>query len=129
MSLTPRMRMTLISAALRQSRLDEALTHLSQLPKNKAAAIPPPVTSRLLSVAGKSNRLTEVVDKLKELQVKFDTKSLDEALSESLKRGDTVTCRQLYQLAASLSIPKSARTFELLLKAHSSDSGTVRSLF
>ena len=104
----------------RQSRLDEALAHLSQLPKTKAAAIPSQVTSRMLSVAGKSQRLTEVVDKLKELQVKFDTKSLDEALSESLKRGDTVTCRQLYQLATSLSIPKGARTFEMLLKAHSS---------
>ena len=65
-ALTPRMRMTLISTALRQSRLDEALAPLSKLPKAKAAAIPPSVTSRLLSVAGKPQRLTEVVDKLKE---------------------------------------------------------------
>jgi len=128
-TLTPRIRMTLISSALRQNRLDEALEHLSAMPKTKAAAIPPPVTSRLLSVAGKAQRLTEVVGKLQELQVKFDTKSLDEALSESLKRGDTVTCRQLYQLASALKIPKSARTFEMLLKTHSSDSATVRSLF
>merc|ERR1719353_1028543 len=113
--------MTLISTCLRQSRLDEALGHLLQLPKTKAAAIPPPVTSRLLSVAGKSQRLSEGVEKLKDLQVKFDTKSLDEALSESLKRGDTVTSRQLYQLATSLSIPKSAKTYEMFLKAHSSD--------
>ena len=128
-TLTPRIRMTLISSALRQNRLDEALEHLSAMPKTKAAAIPPPVTSRLLSVAGKAQRLTEVVGKLQELQVKFDTKSLDEALSESLKRGDTVTCRQLYQLASALKIPKSARTFEMLLKTHSSDRATVRSLF
>jgi pentatricopeptide repeat protein len=50
-------------------------------------------------------------------------------LTESFRRGDTVTCRQLYQLATSLSIPKGARTYEMLLKAHSSDSGTIRSLF
>ena len=117
-ALTPRIRMMLISAALRQNRLDEALEHLSVMPKTKAAAEPPPVTLRLLSVAAEAQRLTEVVAKLQELQVKFDTKSLGEALSESLRRGDTVTCRQLYQLAAALSIPKSARTFEMLLKAH-----------
>ena len=36
-ALTPRIRMTLISSALRQNRLDEALEHLSAMPKTKAA--------------------------------------------------------------------------------------------
>merc|ERR550514_864873 len=74
LTLTARMRMTLISTALRQSRLDEALEHMAQLPKSKSGAIPPVVTSRILSVAGKSKRLGEVVERLKELKVKFDAK-------------------------------------------------------
>merc|ERR1719498_232474 len=128
-SLTPRMRMTLISTALRQSKLDEALEHLAQMPKTRAAAIPPPVTSRLLLVAGKSQRFNEVVEVLKDLNVKFETKVIDEVLMEAFKRGDTVVCRQLYQLINSMSIPKSTRTYEMLVKSHSSDAATVRSLF
>jgi len=129
LSLTPRIRMTLISTSLRQSKLDEALEHLAQMPKARAAAIPLPIVSRLLSVSGKAHRLTEVVDTLKELKVKFETKMLDEVLAEALKRGDTVMCRHLYQLASSLSIPKSAQTFEMFIKSHASDASMVRALF
>merc|ERR1719326_2134677 len=121
--------MTLISTCLRQSKLDEALGHLSQLPKNRAGAIPPPVVSRLISTSGKAQRLNEVVDILKELNVKFETKMLDEVLSEALKRGDTLMCRHLYQLAASLSIPKSAQTYDMFIKSHASNASTVRTLF
>ena len=55
------------------------------------------------------------------MQVALDTIFLDEALSESLKRGDAGTCRQLYQLVMSLSILKSVWAFEMWLTMHSSD--------
>merc|ERR550514_994898 len=129
LTLTARMRMTLISTALRQSRLDEALEHMAQLPKSKSGAIPPVVTSRILSVAGKSKRLGEVVERLKELKVKFDAKMLEDVLGEASRRQDTVMCRHLYQLAREQSIPKSEKTYEMFMKGHASDANTVRSLF
>merc|ERR1719274_168596 len=74
----------------------------------RSSGIPPPVISRLLLAAGKSQRFNEVVETLKELKVKLETKVFDEVLTEAVKRNETVICRQLYQLANSLSIPKSA---------------------
>merc|ERR1719506_77576 len=111
-SITPKMRLMLAAATLRQSRLSDALEHVSLLPRKTAATTPsvssPPssgstlpqtMAARLVSLAAREQRLADAIQLLKELDVCLETQTLDDLLQEAARRQDTQMRQQLYDLA------------------------------
>jgi len=100
--------------SLRQGKLEEAMMQFAELHANGGA--PLQMTSRFLTTLAKSDRVTEVVAFSANLIGKLESQALEMAVAENAKRGDFTTCHQLRQVADSLSITKSSRTFEMLAR-------------
>jgi len=111
--------------SLRQGKLEEAMTQFSELHANGGA--PLQMTSRFLTTLAKSDRITEVTSSSADLDGKLEPQALEMAVAENVKRGDFTTCHQLCQIAASLSITKSSRTFEMLAR-HTTEYSALRGL-
>jgi len=111
--------------SLRQGKLEEAMTQFAELHANGGA--PLQMTSRFLTTLAKSDRITDVMDCSANLIGKLESQALEMAVAENVKRGDFTTCHQLFQIADSLTITKSSRTFEMLVR-HTSNQSTLRGL-
>merc|ERR1719197_1344386 len=110
--ITTKMRLMLVGAALRRSRLDDALQHVRLLPSKTVAAsaavtspqsstktLPQSMVARLLSLAAREQRFHDAIQSLKDLEICLEAQTLDELLQEASRRRDTVMRQQLYQLA------------------------------
>merc|ERR1719284_2285900 len=98
-SITPKMRLLLIGAALRQSRLSDALEHVRLLPRGNDSTLPQTMIARLVSLAAREQRLPDAIQLLKELDVCLETQTLDDLLQEAARRQDTQMRQQLHQFA------------------------------
>merc|ERR1719163_2726095 len=110
--ITTKMRIMLIGAALRRSRLDDALQHMRLLPRKTVAGsaavtspqgnantLPQSMVARLLALAAREQRFHDAIQPLKDLEICLEAQSLDELLQEASRRQDTLMRQQLYQLA------------------------------
>jgi pentatricopeptide repeat protein len=125
-----RKRLVLITAALRQSNMDDVFTHLKKLKQDVGSiCLPDQVAAKLLSLAVRDSQTSELLLRLSEMGVTFNTKNLDDTLREASRRKDAVMLRQLYVLTGTANIPKGPQTLELLIKGLATDTSTVHALF
>jgi len=131
---SPKSCLSSLEGALKGGRLDEALKHLDRLPegsqREKVDFVPPAeVVTRLLSLAGRKHRLTELAPRLLGFQLQLKPRMLNEALTEATRRRDAIFCREVYRFAAQAKAPKDSQTYELLVSGLALDSTAVQALF
>lgn len=114
--------------ALRQDRLQDAISLLQDLPETLAGNVPASVAPRLLMAVAKAANFDEAVAQLTVLAGKVESRALEAVLLEAVKNKDLAAGRQLQVLAGPMLIPKSARTMEALVQLHASDVGALRNL-
>lgn len=111
-----------VSRALRQGKMEEAMTRFAELHANGGA--PLQMTSRFLTTLAKSDH---AIEHAADLTGKLEPQALEMAVAENAKRGDHETCQRLRQVAEALSIAKSPRTCEIIAR-HTSNSADLKSL-
>lgn len=114
--------------ALRLGNLAEALEQFHSLPRGASRASTS-CAARLLAALAQAPSLSEdFVDRLMDLEGRFDARALEVAAAEAERRGDLQACRQLYQVAGLASIPKTERALELLVRGHVANPASMRAL-
>jgi len=125
-----RKRLVLLAAALRQSNMEDVFTHLKKLKQDVGSIeLPDQVAAKLLSLVVRDSETSELLVRLSEMGVSFNTKNLDDTLREASRRKDAVMLRQLYALSGTANILKGPQTLELLVKGLATDASTVHALF
>jgi len=113
----------IVSRALRQGKMEEAMNRFAELHSNGGA--PLQMTSRFLTTLAKSDHVIE--GHVANLIGKLESQALEMAVAENAKRGDFDSCQRLRKVSDVLSIVKSARTFEMLAR-HTSTASELKSL-
>jgi pentatricopeptide repeat protein len=114
--------------ALRQGKLNEAVSLLQKMPETVAGNVPHELAYRLLITCSKMQKFREVSDNLKVLAGKVASEPLETAITETARNKDRSACRQLHITSGLLSIPKSQKVFETLASAYFDDATTLRAL-
>jgi len=117
-----------VSKALRQGKLDDAVSKLRQLPIQQLSGVFTTVAPRLLTTAAKAAEPHQAMALLGKLAENIEPNMFETAVIEAQKRNDVETCIQLDRFSKSLYIPKTVRTFEVLAKAYSGDVAALREL-
>jgi len=115
----------IVSRALRQGKMEEAMNRFAELHSNGGA--PLQMTSRFLTTLAKSDHVIDASGHAVNLMGKLESQALEMAVAENAKRGDYDTCQRLRQVSDVLSIAKSPRTFEIFAR-HSSKAADLKSL-
>uniref|UniRef100_A0A7S1SFE5 Pentacotripeptide-repeat region of PRORP domain-containing protein n=1 Tax=Alexandrium catenella TaxID=2925 RepID=A0A7S1SFE5_ALECA len=116
------------SRALRQGKVDEAVSQLLALPKDHFGTALAAIAPRLLTMLAKEGEPQRAVALLGKLAESIEPAMLEAAVVEAQRRKDVSACIQLDRIASQLSIEKSQRTFEVLAKAYSGDLASLRAL-
>jgi pentatricopeptide repeat protein len=101
---------------------------IQQLPETMAGSVPPNFAIRLLSLAGNSQNLRDVLSDLKPLQGKIAAVALETVIKDAIKNKDVEACRRLHIIARKLPLPKSQQTYEALATAYCSDEAQLNEL-
>eukprot|EP00408_Alexandrium_pacificum_P060459 CAMPEP_0171168518 /NCGR_PEP_ID=MMETSP0790-20130122/7749_1 /TAXON_ID=2925 /ORGANISM="Alexandrium catenella, Strain OF101" /LENGTH=871 /DNA_ID=CAMNT_0011633355 /DNA_START=116 /DNA_END=2731 /DNA_ORIENTATION=+ len=117
-----------VSRALRQGKVDDAVSQLLAIPKDHFAAALAAVAPKLLTAVAKGGETQRAVAILGKLADSIEPAMLEVAVVEAQRRKDVSACAQLDCLSSQLSIEKSQRTFEVLAKAYSGDLASLRAL-
>mmetsp|Transcript_23221 Transcript_23221/g.37138 ORF Transcript_23221/g.37138 Transcript_23221/m.37138 type:complete len:919 (-) Transcript_23221:95-2851(-) len=118
----------LATRALRQGKMVEAIDLILTLPETNEGYVPDHLAHRLLIVATRAPRSTEVMSKLKSLKGKISSRPLENAVMDAEKNSDIAVGRQLHIIANFLAIPKSCQTLQALVFINSADMSTLRTL-
>jgi pentatricopeptide repeat protein len=118
----------LATKALRQGKLVEAIDLIEKLPETAAGSVPDIIAHRLLIVATRAPRSSEVMSRLKSLKGTIQARPLEVALADALKNEDRSVGRQLHVLCDFLSIPKNPAALDALVSINSSDMSALRML-
>jgi hypothetical protein len=101
-----------VRKALRQGKMVEALRLVADLPKVSSR-----VAERVLTALGKSPQLSqEVMDKLLDLEGRFDADALAAAATEAQQRADAASCYQMYLVSGLLGIQRTDAVLASLLQ-------------
>jgi len=111
-----------VSRALRQGKMEEAMTRFAELHSNGGA--PLQMTSRFLTTLAKSDHS---IEHAADLTGRLEPQALEMAVVENAKRGDLETCCRLRDVSDVLSIAKTPRTYEILAR-HATKAPELKSL-
>merc|ERR1740130_1308373 len=114
--------------ALRQDRLQDAISLLQDLPETLAGTIPASVAPRLLMAVAKAANFDEALAQLTVLAGKVEARALEAVMQEAVKNKDLAAGRQLQALAGPLLISMTSRTMEALVQLHAADVVALRNL-
>jgi len=117
-----------LTKALRQGKVSEAIDMLNDLPEVAAGSVPDCHAQRLLMALPRMPRSADVMVKLKAFAGKISAGPLEVALADALKSQDVQASRQLHALSNLLAIPKSQLSLETLAYAYSFDAPALRTL-
>jgi len=118
----------LITKALRQGKIGEAVDLLQELPETKEGSVPEGLAHRLLMVVTRVPRSVDTMSRLKALSGKITSATLEAAMSDAVNNRDLTACRQLHTLSNITSIPKSKEIFEQLANVYSFDVPALHAL-
>lgn len=118
----------LVTKALRQARISDAITLLQEFPEVSAGSLPANIAPRLLMAAAKSPIFDEVISEMSVFHGKIEQRSFDAVVLEASKNKDAVAGRQLLTISCALSIPKSHQALTVLAKLLASDADCLRNL-
>eukprot|EP00933_Yihiella_yeosuensis_P022223 TRINITY_DN17492_c0_g1_i1.p1 TRINITY_DN17492_c0_g1~~TRINITY_DN17492_c0_g1_i1.p1 ORF type:complete len:862 (+),score=242.26 TRINITY_DN17492_c0_g1_i1:277-2862(+) len=108
-----------VLTSAKAGNVNAVLTALSELPDE---VLPVTVGSKVLLMLSRCPDLNdELMHQIMDFASRFDVKALDAASAEASRWRKGSTCRQLYNVASLVSIPKSDRCLSMLVRGHSKE--------